>query len=355
MRLIQYSPDQFERLAAAGRAMGEVPGLLHREFVDYYYASSDHCRLFLCEEDDQIVATIGVENARFQCDGQSLDMSMASNYHSRHPGAGGFLYMQWMKMSPFAFGTGGSSDTHRILKKMKWTYFSGLRKMVLNRPPTVLPTDAAWRGALKHLAAQLVPRPSPSARLGRLSWDELKEITVSEQRNYTDELTKIDSPFNFRLDPSVEYLRWRFALGLPFTTYRLYHVLKTGQLAGYVILNENEKRVMVTQCDGICPKVLSYGVMLSLAELTQNDRFPREVSLSTCSPIMQKMYQEFGFQDTKQERTLAMGSVRHRIEFRTDTSNWLVNLGWNDNLLIKTASVSGEDQRVPRFRIARCH
>ena len=61
-RIVVYTPDWFDRLASAVASHGSPPSLLHRSFVDHYYAASDYARLYLwVDADDKVAATVGVE------------------------------------------------------------------------------------------------------------------------------------------------------------------------------------------------------------------------------------------------------------------------------------------------------
>jgi len=52
VRMIEYSPEHFDALQTVAKCIGAHCNLGHRPFVDYYYASSDWCKLFMILADD---------------------------------------------------------------------------------------------------------------------------------------------------------------------------------------------------------------------------------------------------------------------------------------------------------------
>ncbi|MGA7224475.1 MAG: hypothetical protein WBX16_16575, partial [Candidatus Acidiferrales bacterium] len=104
--------------------------------------------------------------------------------------------------------------------------------------------------------------------------------------------------------------------------------------AGYVIINENQQRLLVAQCDAEAAETLAYGVLLSILQLGGQDRCPRTAMLTCSNPTMAEIYVKFGFRPAKKDYPIAMGGLRKKVEIPTDTSNWLVNFDWGDNGLL---------------------
>jgi hypothetical protein len=113
--------------------------------------------------------------------------------------------------------------------------------------------------------------------------------------------------------------------------YRVFRILKGGHSAGYVVLNESPRELIVAHCDGTDPKTIAYGVLLSLLQASREDRGPRTALLSSSHPMMQEIYQHFGFRSEHSRRPFALGTLTGPSDIEPDTSNWLVNFDWGDN------------------------
>src|SRR5438067_1880320 len=99
VRLVEYTPDLFQALQRTAVRLG-VSTLCHRSFVDYYYSENPWSRLHLLMTDtDTVAGTIGIDRMQFRAGERSLDLAFATNYHAAQPGAGGYLYLHWMKTS----------------------------------------------------------------------------------------------------------------------------------------------------------------------------------------------------------------------------------------------------------------
>ena len=335
MRLVEYTPDYFESLRRAAEQMSPTHSLSHRPFVDYYYTTRDWCKLYLFLSDDEsVAATQGWERMRFEYEGRELTLGFGSNFWSLQKGAGGILFMQWMKACPISAVFGGTHDTHQILKNRKWTYFRGVRDFYLNIPPQFRPDEPRWRVAAKWLRYRLRPRTNLVALGERVPRGSGAGVSVREEHAYTADLLPRTSPFTFRFAPDLDYLAWRYALNLSFVRYRLFRIVARGDSTGYVILNETPRRLMVAQCDADDPTTLVHGVLLTLAEASRGVERPREVFLTLCHRGMQAAFQSLGFRKAKVDRPFVMGKLRGDVGLSSDTSNWLVNFDWGDNGLL---------------------
>jgi hypothetical protein len=330
VRLSEYSPDDFDALCEAAAQL-RVPSLRHRPFVDYYYSDNPWSKLyFLTGGDGSIAGVMGVDQMRFAAGERFLTLGFASNFHAAQPGAGGYLYLHWMKTSPCGLVFGGSEHTHKILRQQRWTYIPGLKFLTLNRPFFIAPEEPMWRRLAKRLLTNLRQTPMnhltrriPAGIAGRLS--------VHEEQTFSEDMLPRTSPFDFRFAPTLDYLNWRYRTGLSFVRYRIFRLCVEGRTAGYVVLNETPNRVLVAQCDGESPADLSHGVLLCLVAATEKDRKIREIVLTSSHPDMQRIYQSFGFRVSGPDRPFVVGSRRGSVDLPADPSSWLVNYDWGDN------------------------
>jgi|SRR5579871_159909 len=329
-KIVQYTPDQFALLKRAAERMGPNYSLYHRPFVDYYYTGNAWCKLFLFMQEDAVIGSIGVDSMRFELNGQPLMTTFATSYYALESGAGGPLYMKWMRSNPAAIIFGGSEDTHRIARAQHWTYIEGVKVYELNRPIVVYPQDPPWR-ALGKRVAQLLPKGTPVARcLERMPKEAYAHITLREETLFTDDLLPASSPFAFRLAPTVDYLNWRYRTDLSFVRYRLFRILKGGATAGYVVINDGP-RLMVAQSDADDSATLAYAILLALTEVCRNDRKPRPVALTSSHREMQPIFAQFGFQPSQKDRPFVFNGLPRMAEGGWDASRWLVNFDWGDN------------------------
>jgi hypothetical protein len=330
VRLAEYTPDRFASLKQfADRIPGRL-NLTHRPFVDYYYTGNPWCRLFLAlAPDGSVQGTIGVDEMCFASGTREMRIGFGSNYYSLQPGAGGYLYVQWMKQCPYGIVFGGSDDTHRILEKQRWTYFHGVRDMYLNRKFNVYPGEAFWRVAAKAILRRTHRRRLLQFR-SRIP-PEAAGISVSEEADFSVDMLPAQSPFTFRFAPTVAYLRWRYNTRLEFVRYRLFRITSEGKSLGYVILNESPDRIYVAQCDGVNASILAYGVLRSILEAGKSDEKPRMVQLNSSHSEMCRIFETFGFHSEPRECRFALGALRESVDVPPDTSNWLINLDWGDN------------------------
>jgi hypothetical protein len=330
VRLAEYTPDDFTILRRAAERL-RVHSLCHRPFVDYYYSGNPWCKLYLLTADNGSTAgIIGIDQMRFAAGGTFLTLAFATNYHAAQQGAGGLLYLHWIKTAPFGLVFGGSEDTHKILRRQRWTYFTGVKTFVLNRPYHIVPGDALWRRWAKRVRAS-IPHTPIAERARRIPPSVRERISVEQEQQFTEDMLPQTSPFAFKFAPPLEYVNWRYHTGLSFVRYRLFRVLTEGRTSGYVVLNDAPGKVIVAQCDGEEPAALAYGVLLSLVRATANDSQPREVMLTCSHPEMQRVYEGFGFRARGADRPFVVGSRRGPVDLPADTSQWLVNYDWGDN------------------------
>src|SRR5262249_52088042 len=146
-----------------------------------------------------------------------------TNYHSLQPGAGGFLYRQWLKNCQLAISLGGSEDAHRILKNQKWPYFDGVKRLCLNKAYEAYPGDPPLKRGAKWLARYTM-RQVIGKYASRIPGSVRNRIQVREETAYCDDLLPEKSPFEFRFAPGADYLNWRYRLGMPFIRYRLFRI-----------------------------------------------------------------------------------------------------------------------------------
>jgi hypothetical protein len=335
MQIVEYAPERFQSLQRAASRRG-IPGLEYRPFVDYYYATSPWCKLYLAIGNEGTVqGTIGVERLQFEYESREITLGLGTNFHAFQPGIGGYLYMKWMRLYPGALEFGGTEDAHRVLtSSRKWTYFAGVKQYVLNRPFPVYPGDTWWRAAAKNVAAAIFQRPVRrySSRIPRSA---VSTISVQEEHSEAKGLLPRQSPFAFRLAPTAAYLSWRYNTQLPFIRYRFFRIVYQGSSAGYVILSDSKGQVIVAQCDAEDPVVLAYGVLLSVLEVTRSDRKPRTVLLTTSHSKMREIYEQFGFKFNGNHMKFALGNLERTISTASDTANWLINFDWGDLGLLR--------------------
>src|SRR5947208_16330882 len=256
MQIVAYEPSLFSALAAAARGAAAGHSLGHRPFVDHYYATVPWCRLYLALGDDGAVAgAIGVEQLRFEYEGRPLTIGCASNFVAFQPGAGGVLFLRWIRSSEMACIYGGSRDTHRILAHQGWTYFPGVHVYSLNGRYTDRPAEPRWRGVAKSVLRAVTPRVDVGERLrGVVARGVVPAVNVAEVGGFDADMLPRAGGFMFRLAPGTEYLGWRYSPALPFVRYRLFRLPR-----GYVVLNERPGRIVVAQADATDPASLVRG------------------------------------------------------------------------------------------------
>ena len=207
MPIIEYTPQHFEDLQKFVGRLGIRLGLTHRPFVDYYYASSEYCRIYLLLADDgSIKATLGCERMRFEYKGREVIIGAGSNFYSISPGVGGILFVHWLKACPIGLVYGGSPDTHRMIRGRRWIFYEGIRGFILNNPYKLYPGERRWRVGVKSVLRRTC-RARLSRYASRIPGEIRRKISVREEKGYCSDLLPRKSPFAFRLAPTVDYLK----------------------------------------------------------------------------------------------------------------------------------------------------
>jgi hypothetical protein len=331
LQVTPYRPEHFDALQRFVARVGLRLSLAHAPFVNYYYAEQDWCRLYLAiGPDERIVATYGLEIARFEYNHNPITMGLSSNFYSIQAGAGLFLFGCASQWCPVRLIFGGTTDTQKMFRDLKWKYYEGMRIYVLNRSYDAYPGDSWVRVAGKSLAQRLARRRL-SHFASRLPFEVCGQVSVREQQSFSEDLLPVRSPFTFRFAPSLDYLTWRYNPSLPFVRYRLFRILNNEQTAGYVVINERPDKIIVAHCDGTDARILAYGVLRAIMEVGRADRLPRSVILASCHRTMQEIYLRFGFRPEPEPRPFYIGTVDGSVQIDGDTSNWLVNFDWGDN------------------------
>jgi hypothetical protein len=330
VRLVEYRPEHWEALAAAAASFGKNSALAHRPFVDYYYTTRPWSRLYLLEgESGEIEGTLGIDEMRFEASGRELKLGFGNNFNALKPGAGGYLFLQWMKSTNAGIVFGGSPHTHKITRSRHWSYTPAVPTYVLNPDYATSSDDPTWR-----VAAKAVLRRVRRRRLGRfanrVTAAVREEIAVREERDYATALLPQQSPFPFRFAPPLDYLSWRYDTRLTFVRYRLFRILRRGTPAGYVVIQDSARRLIVSHCDGSDAETLAQGVLLALLSVGENDAEPRAVLLTSLHEAMQAIYEAFGFCRAG-VRPLAIGTLKGGLDLPANTQHFLVNLDWGDN------------------------
>jgi hypothetical protein len=329
MRILEYAPEHFEALARTVGGLHRARSLLHRPFVDHYYAGGPWCRLYLYLDDDGVVlGTLGVEHMPFQAPAGPLTMALGSNFHALRRGVGAALFLKWMAAGPLGLVLGGTTDTHRILRARGWTYLGGLRTYRFNAPYAPRPGERWWSAAAKATLRRC-RRTLLSRCGGRLDRGTVG-VSVREEHAYTEDLLPGRSSFAVRFVPTVPYLAWRYGLGLSFVRYRLFRILVDGRSVGYVVLDDAPARVTVAHCDGEDAVTLAHGVLLAVLAVARGDTRPRGVVLVCAHPVMQAIYARFGLRAGWKERPLAVGGSGPAPAL-PGLSSWLVNYDWGDH------------------------
>ncbi len=331
MRIEPYRPTHYDQLARAARAFDQSNSLSHRPFVDHYFTGQEWCRLYLAQDSEgAVLATQGLEHMPFVIDGRPVQVTFTSNFHSLRPGAGAVLFLKLVESCPLALVLGGTEDTHRILRRRAWSYFTGVRLYVLNRQYEVHDSDPRWRRLAKNMMDRAVRVMLPSFA-SRVPSDIRARLTVREEADYREDMLPEQSPFPVRFAPPVEYLRWRYGIGLSFVRYRVFTILDRGRQIGFVVLNDHPDRLIVAHSDGEHASLLAYGTVLAVMEASAHDRRPRSAALLSSHPTMQRIFEQLGFRALGQPRQLALGGRGEALPQGPDASGWLVNLDWGDN------------------------
>ena len=306
-------------------------GLRYAKFVDHFYAGNEWCRLnMLVNDADDILGVLVQENVPFSVPGgRTITLGFGSNFRAFQPGAGGVLFLNWLKQCHFGLVFGGSRDTHQLLAPQRWTTYRGVSQFELNAAFADAPGEAWWRAAAKSLL-----RSSPLRRPVDELVDQLQQggsVHVEEQAVFTSDLFPETSPFEFRMLPNRDYLNWRYQTGLSFVCYRLFRIVRGAKTAGFVVLNEQQHRVLVAHADADDSLTLARGIVAALAVSSTGSRRKQGVVLTAADDTLRETFRQLGFRERANARPFVIGSLIHKPDWREDTSRWLVNFDWCDN------------------------
>ena len=332
MPIVEYNPDLFSDLQEMVSRLPGPMNLVHRPFVDYYYASRSWSKLYLSlSESGRVLGTLGRELVRFEYEGREITMRNGSNWFSVQRGVGGELLKYSARVNPNSSGFMllASPEAVKVFHHYGWVPVPGVLGYFLNGC-SLYPWDSWWKAAANSIIRQY-SRSKASSFVSRIQSNGRAGITVSEEHSYSADLLPRQSPFRLRFAPTLEYLDWRYNLSLLFVRYRLFRISSGGTSIGYVILNESPQQIIVAQCDGEDAVVLAYGILLALAHVGAKDRKPRTMFLSCCHAEMRHVFQQFGFRAwLRADLPCAFHSLPPDFDL-TGTSNWLMNYDWADN------------------------
>ncbi|MBF0160761.1 MAG: hypothetical protein HQL88_00600 [Magnetococcales bacterium] len=330
MEFMHYTPAHHDLLLRKRDHPLFPPALSHRGFVDWYYGSP-WCHLYLFLERGELAGMIGIDHLDFLYEGRPIAVAAANNHVAFLPGMGGVQFLYWLKAAPYTLVFGGSPDTHALLRQNGWHYFPPIPLLLANRGRPGGPITWKWRPLARGLLSMLMPTVRLARRRAAIIRQSGCALSVREERLFTADMLPVSTPFCFRFAPTLEYLQWRYATSLSFIRYRLFRILRGEETVGYVVLKESPNQLLVSQCDGIDAVLLACGVLLALAEVTEQAPVVREMCLCSSHPPMQRLFRLFGFHEGRHRRPFVMGSGRRPLEIADDTQEWLVNFDWNDN------------------------
>ena len=331
MRTIRYQRGDAAMLEKLAGKLPAGHGLRYPEFVDYYYAGSPWCSLrILLDDEDEVLGVLGLERMPFSIGDERLTLGFGTNFAAFAPGAGGLLFLQWMKDCDFGLMFGGSGDAHRLVQGRRWTRYANVRPYYLNRAYEFRPGEPWWRRLARKVLLRMAPSVDVAETARRVLRDGSPAVEVVEERRFTDDMLPEQTPFGFRFSPDAEYLDWRYHTELPFVRYRLFRIESARRPAGYVVINQRPSRLLVAQCDGDDPLVLCRGIFAALAVACKEVGRRCEVLLSSSHALMQETFRRYGFRQGRKECPFFIGGLNAAPQISADTSRWLVNFDWGD-------------------------
>ena len=332
MRIVNYDSNDGSLLNRLARHLPAHHGLRCRSFVDYYYATSDACRLHLMLDDaDDIMGVVGLEQMNFATPDGDITLGFGSNFHAFQSGSGGLLFLHWLKQCRFGIVFGGNDHTQRIIEHQKWTRYSGVSIYQINHAYAEVPGEAIWRKAAKQLLRHSPMKTNVGQRAVEIAPESSAKVRAIPETKFDAEMLPASSEFSVRFAPSVEHLNWRYATDLDFVRYHIFRLEQSGRSIGYVVLNEQKHRVLVAQCDAPNAAQLTRGIFAALAQTCVGPKSQCGVVLATSNLSMKRMFESFGFKKHPAGRSLAIGGIGRRPKWEADTSTWLVNYDWGDN------------------------
>jgi len=336
MRIAKYQAGDTALLKSFAHRLCTYHSLRYPAFVDYYYARSPWCELLtLTGDSGEVAGVLGVERMEFAAGDRRMTLGFGSNFAAFESGAGGLLFLHWLKSCDFGLVFGGSPDTHRILRQQNWTWYPSIRVLRINRTYELRPDAAWWKRFAGAILRSILPGTDLAERIRRARADGAPGVAVTEQQRFSPEMLPKQTAFAFRFAPGVEYLNWRYNTELPLVRYRVFRIdtgSDTGNgPGGYVVVNQQPRRLVIAQCDGEDPLVLTQGILAALETICREDRVRREVFLTSSHAEMLDAFRSLGFRDGKREYPFAVGSLRHAPAMPQDTGKWLVSFDWGDN------------------------
>jgi hypothetical protein len=332
LKIVEYQAGDHQTLQQVCEQLPPVHGLRYADFVDHYYAASTNCRLYLMRDDaDRCIGCVGVEKMPFDTPSGRVTVGFGSNYHAFESGAGGILFLHWVRQCGLGLNFGGSPDAHKIIDHQKWTRYAGIETLHLNAAYAQSPGDAFWKRTAKTLLAASPLRTNIELRAAAVLSEARSRIEVIPESQATPDLLDFESPFDVRFAPDADYLNWRYATNLSFAKYHLLRIVADGTTAGYVVLNEQPNRVLIAHCDAASPEILAHGIIASLGTVCSGRLSGTGVVATTSHPVVKQTLLNFGFKPRRHSRGLAIGGLGKQPPFPEDTSNWLINEDWGDN------------------------
>ncbi len=334
MPVVEYQPEDFELVAQTGK-QAEIPALLHRPYMDYYYTTSPYAKFYFSTDDRKSVkAMIGVEKMPFLFGENPVTVGFGHHLYSGQQGSGGLIFVHWVKSCQVPMEFGGNEEAHRLIQGARWEYFEGIHTYYLNPRYRTRPEDSSVTKLAKRVFCKAATRATLHKRLSQITSSAPSGLEIKEEQEYTEDLLPQTSPFTVRFAPPIDYLKWRYNTNLSFVKYRLFRLLLSEETIGYVVINDHPLRRVVAHCDATDPIALAHGVLLCLAEVGKQDTNRREVILASSFPAMQEVYTRFGFvTHPNLDRKFALGLQRYKAEVPRDTAQWLVNYDWGDIVL----------------------
>lgn len=332
MKFKKYVTGDREFIERLARVLPPYHPLRYPDFVDYYYGTSPGSTLVVVEDDSRPVGALGLERMKFLAGTEELELGFGSNFIALESGAGGALFLWWIRSCQFGIVYGGSADTHALIARAKWTFYRGIKTYRFNRTYTSFPGESTWRKIAKEAANRVLPRDDLRLK-ARPVLPRTHGVQVEECTEITSEmLPPADkSPFALRYAPTVEDLNWRYSTGLSFVRYRHFRLEEPGGIpVGYVIINQQPGRLIVAHCDGTDPLILTHAILNAVTIVAAEEPRPPEVLLTSSHPTMQLVFERVGFESVA-ERSLALGGVRGAPKIGEQTHRWLVNYDWGDN------------------------
>ena len=108
MDIVHYQRGDMDLLKRLADRLPPFHPLRYPQFVDYYYTSTPICRLLVFSDDkDTPLGVLGVEWMPFTTPEGNLTVGFGSNFHAFVSGAGGILFLHWMKSCDFGLVYGG--------------------------------------------------------------------------------------------------------------------------------------------------------------------------------------------------------------------------------------------------------